>query len=519
MKKTLRVIFSRYAVSALFFAAELVGVAWLITVASSYSYLVYLGITVINALFIIGLISRDANPEFKVSWAVVLSVIPILGGALYFMFYSRKMTRREAQRLKAADGILLKRNGESMENLSKLAAEDSSAAGRALSLMRDDIYAGLYRGSLVKYFGSGEELYGSLLSDLAAAKHFIFLEYFIIAEGEMWQGIYSILKKKAKEGVTVRLIYDDIGCMNTIPQSFAARLHADGIDCRCFGRVSSRLSAIHNNRDHRKIAVIDGCVAYTGGVNIADEYINARKRFGYWKDGGIRAEGRCALGFMRLFLSSYYLCAGVENSEGEIALTELGEMEAAGREDCSDGGYYIPFGDGPAPISPAYTSKNVIMNIINRSEKYLYITTPYLVIDYDITEALKSAACRGVDVRIITPGIPDKKIVKIMTKSTYPTLISSGVRIFEYAPGFIHEKLIISDDAGGMVGSVNLDYRSLVHHFEDALWIYASPEILKMREGFLSTVSKSREISGRDAELNFGEKIVKALVRIFSPLL
>lgn len=519
MKGILRVLFSRYAVSALFFLAELVGVALLISYASTYSYIIYFAITVINALFVVGLISRDVNPEFKVSWAVILSVIPILGGALYYMFYSRKLTRRETLRLKSIDGLLNSESEGTVKCLAALGERDSSAAGRAVSLMHDDIYAGLYRGSRIKYFPSGEELYSAMLLDIAEAKHFIFLEYFIIEEGEMWQGIYSILRKKAGDGVTVRLIYDDVGCMKTLPRGFCARLRREGIDCRCFGRVSSRLMANHNNRDHRKITVIDGRIAYTGGVNIADEYINIKKRFGYWKDGGVRAEGKCALGFTKLFLTSYYLCAGVENREAELSLLALAERAAQTYSEEGDGGYYIPFGDGPAPLSAAYTSKNAIMNIINRSERYLYITTPYLIIDYDITEALKSAACRGVDVRIITPGIPDKKIVKIMTKSTYPTLISAGVRIFEYAPGFIHEKLIVSDDTGAVVGSINLDYRSLVHHFEDALWIYASPEIIRMRDGFLSTLSKSREISGADAELNFAEKAVRALVRIFSPLL
>lgn len=519
MKKLFRVIFSRYSISAALFLLELVAVALVVTYTSSYSYLFFLSARILNALVIISLISRDINPEFKVTWAVVLCLVPFFGSVLYLIFYSRKMSPEEIKRLKNIDALLNRDDMRSVSTLADLGAEDPSAAGRAVSLLHDDVYAELYRESKIKYFSSGESMYSALLKDLSKAESFIFLEYFIIEEGAMWQGIYDVLIKKRREGVDVRLVYDDIGCMKTLPRGFAARLKREGIKCKCFGRVSSRLMANHNNRDHRKIAVIDGMVAYTGGVNIADEYINARTRFGYWKDGGVRAEGRCAVGFMRLFLSNYYLCDGIEDEDADLALINRVNEISAETASQGDGGYYIPFGDGPAPLSPDYTSKNAIMNLINRAEKYLYITTPYLVIDYDLTEALRGAARRGVDVRIITPGIPDKKIVKVMTKSTYPALVSSGVRIFEYMPGFIHEKLIVSDDLCAMVGTVNLDYRSLVHHFENALWIYGSPEIREMRSAMLKTVSLCREIGQKEARLSIGERIVRAMVRLFSPLL
>ena len=276
--------------------------------------------------------------------------------------------------------------------------------------------------------------------------------------------------------------------------------------------MTPRVSAIHNNRDHRKILAIDGKVAYTGGVNIADEYINVIERFGHWKDGGVRVEGDAAIGFVKLFLSAWDFTTGSVSNYSDYFIEKSGELS-------SDGGYYIPFGTGPLPIYSRSVGKDVFINLINQAERYVYITTPYLIIDYALTDALKCAALRGVDVRIITPTIPDKKGIKVMTKSSYPTLMESGVRIFEYLPGFIHEKLMVVDDLYAVVGTINLDYRSLVHHFEDALWTYRSPIVLDAKKNFLNTVELSREMDERSARLSFSEKLFKSINQLFAPLL
>lgn len=328
----------------------------------------------------------------------------------------------------------------------------------------------------------------------------------------MWDEIYSRLKEKAREGVDVRVLYDDIGCMKTLPSSFPKKLSSVGIKCHRFSKVTPRVSAIHNNRDHRKILVIDGKTAYTGGVNIADEYINAVTKYGHWKDGGVRVTGDAALGFVKLFLSSWDFTVG-----GVSDYSEYFPLEDS--DDIGDGGYYVPFGTGPLPIYRRSVGKDAFINLINQAKRYVYITTPYLIIDYSLTEALKCAAHRGVDVRIITPGIPDKKRIKVMTKSSYPTLMESGVRIFEYLPGFIHEKLMVVDDLYAVVGTINLDYRSLVHHFEDGLWMYNTPTVEEIKTEFMNTLSVSDEIDEREARLTPYEKIVKVLIRLFAPLL
>ena len=328
----------------------------------------------------------------------------------------------------------------------------------------------------------------------------------------MWDSIYNLLCQKADEGVDVRVLYDDIGCMNTLPADFPVRLSKDGIQCLRFSKVTPRVSAIHNNRDHRKILAIDGRVAYTGGINIADEYINEVSRFGHWKDGGMRICGEAAVGFTKLFLHSWDLTCGSVSKYSDYISPFIDDTRG-------DGGYYIPFGTGPAPIYGRSVGKETFINLINQAEKYVYITTPYLIIDYSLSEALKCAALRGVDVRIITPGIADKKRIKVMTKSSYPALMESGVRIFEYLPGFIHEKIIVVDDLYAVVGTINFDYRSLVHHFEDGVWMYNAPVVNEIKEQFLKTVSVSDEIDAEEARLTLYERLVKVLIRLFAPLL
>jgi cardiolipin synthase len=282
---------------------------------------------------------------------------------------------------------------------------------------------------------------------------------------------------------------------------------------------------MHNNRNHRKIAVVDGKVAYTGGVNIADEYINERVRFGHWKDGGVRIFGDAAEGFVKLFLCDYdltvsdtsdysYFLSGA-NDDREHVKRFLNQPYAAKENQ----GFYIPFGCGPMPIYSDSVAKGAFLGIINRAERYVYITTPYLIVDFDLTEALRGAAKRGVDVRIITPAIADKPTVKIMTKSSYPYLLEAGVKIFEYTPGFIHEKLLLSDDLYAVVGTINMDYRSLVHHFECGVWIYGADVISDMRKGIEKTLDVSCEIDKAHSALSPKERITRSLVRIFAPLL
>lgn len=503
-------LFSRYAISAVMILLEIALIGYLLFSASTHIYVT----VIISVLFMlaafVSLINRDTNPEYKLSWLAVI-MIPVFGPIMYLIFYERRMSKRESNFLRATIGEL-RGKGELDDDFSNLYEENPLAAGKARAIMNDDPLAEIYRGSNSKFFPSGESLFSDMIEEMERAEKYIFLEYFIIEPGELWNRILAILKEKAGAGVEVRVLYDDIGCMRTLPSRYELSLRRAGIKAYRFSKVNPRVSSVHQNRDHRKICVIDGRVAYTGGVNIADEYINKVKKYGHWLDGGIKLTGDVVAGFVKLFLSSYDFSARAKSDYGYF-------LSVVKTSDEPDSGYYVPFGSGPKPIYKRPSGKNAILNLINQSERYIYVTTPYLIIDYDLTEALANASGRGVDVRIITPGVADKKIVKIMTKSAYPYLLEAGVKIYEYTPGFIHAKNIVCDDKYAMVGTINLDFRSLVHHFEDSVWMYGADTVTDIRDDFLGVVEKSRAIDKADAKLTFVEWIFRNGIKIFSPLL
>jgi cardiolipin synthase len=515
MRRFLRILFSRYTISAVFILLYLAALGYFIVYFSIYSLLFFLCAAAVDLIVLIQIINRDINPEVKLTWLAVVMAVPLFGCAIYLILNSRSLHRKES-RLMSAIFEKLRSDEKEKERgnaaLKDLAAESSSVAGYAHAILRDDALSELYLGEDSEYYPSGEKFYQALLSRLQEAKRYIFIETFIICEGKMWDGIHEILKKKAAEGIDVRLLYDDLGSMRGVGAHFDRELCREGIKCHRFGRITPRLVATHNNRDHRKIVVIDGEVAFTGGINLADEYINAKTRFGHWKDGGICIFGSAVLGFVRLFLSLW--CYTERSTDVPLEYLSQGCPQEKKRD-----GFMIPYGSGPAPIYPVPVCKNMLMGIINGAQSYVFITTPYLIIDYDLTEALRSAAARGVDVRIITPGIPDKRMVNVMTKSAYPRLIEAGVRIFEYTPGFIHEKSIVADGEVAAVGTVNFDYRSLIHHYECGVWLARCSVISDVRDGFLQTLEHSIEITPEAARLGLGKKIAKNLVRIFAPLM
>jgi cardiolipin synthase len=514
MRKLCRVVFSRYFISALLILLELALLFYLVTFSYEYSAFAFFLLLLIDGVSVISLINRNANPEYKVSWLVVIAFVPFFGALLYAIFYPRKASKKSAKHMENVKNSLLSyENAEEsfMDTFNLLADLSPLAAGKAYALMNDDRLSGIYQNTSSEYFPSGEAMFADIKKTLREAKRYIFLEYFIIAEGRTWSEIHDILVQKARTGVEVRVIYDDIGCMKTLPTRYDRRLSKEGIKCLRFAPVNPRISIAHNNRDHRKILVVDGAAAYTGGVNIADEYINERERFGHWKDGGIKVTGDAVRGFIKLFLSMWNFSLGsVEDSS-----VYFEEHPTA----CKDGGFYIPFGSGPSPIYSRPVGKTALINIINQARKYLYVTTPYLIIDYDLTEAFRNAAARGVDVRIITPAKADKRVVKVMTKSSYPYLMEGGVRIYEYKDGFIHEKCLVCDDTYALIGTINLDYRSLVHHYEDALWIFNSPTVAEIRRGVEETLSRSEEKNPRAVKFSLLEWIVRLLVKIFAPLM
>jgi cardiolipin synthase len=368
----------------------------------------------------------------------------------------------------------------------------------------------------VCYLSSGDAFFDRLKEDCEQAKSYIFLEFFIIDRGIMWDELREILCRKVKEGVEVRLIYDDIGSMSRVRSGYYKYLRKLGIKCVKFAPFVPVVTNVHNNRDHRKIAVIDGQVAYTGGINIADEYINVIKPFGVWKDSAVRLTGDAVRSLTLMFLQTYDYCTR-KAEDFSPYLTHPVEREED-VELAKERGLVQVYGAGPSPIYSRSVGEDVYLNLINSAKKYIYITSPYLIIDYRLKEALVRAAMRGVDVRIVTPHIPDKRIPFALTRSNYRPLMSGGVKIYEYAEGFVHGKNMLVDDTIGVVGSINLDYRSFLHHFECAALLYGVSALGDLKKDFEETFQTAIEQGEHTVKQNAFSRLVCEVAKIFAPL-
>lgn len=505
-----RLLMSKYGFSIIIMLLEL----FLVFAAFFYfNQLVsnWLSALVIVSLYIgtiLAIVNRNMPPESKVTW-LLFAVVPVFGFLLYLMFGERRLSKKEIQQLEKMDSMKF-REDNSYDLRVELKQENKSAFGIVKSLLSMDHNADVYDGTASQYFSLGEEMFEAMLDDLRSAKKFIFLEFYIIDPGLMWNRILEILVDKVQQGVEVKLLYDDIGCMATLSGDYTKRLRKMGIDAHKFNKVIPRMTVAYNNRDHRKILVVDGQVGYTGGINLADEYINHIVRFGHWKDGGVRLEGGAVKALTRLFLMNWYI------NRGEITDFDRYHFDSQRVE---GKGLYIPYGSGPKPIYKEQVGKAVYQNIINQAIDYVYITTPYLIIDYDLTEDIKNAAMRGVDVRIVTPFIPDKKLIQIVTRGAYPDLLEAGVKIYEYTPGFIHSKNVISDDELAVVGTINFDYRSLVHHYENAVLMYQTESIADIKQDFEDLFDISKEISLETLQNSWYQRLLKEIMQLFAPLL
>ncbi len=355
-------------------------------------------------------------------------------------------------------------------------------------------------------------MWQSMLIDLKNANEFIYMEYFIIEEGVFWNSILKILKEKVQSGLDVRVVFDDIGCMSTLPGNYAKRLSKFGIKATPFSRLKGQANNEFNNRSHRKITVIDGKIGYTGGVNIADEYVNKIKRFGHWKDVGIRLEGLAVYELTKLFLIDFGVNVKQLSNrlDDKILYPTINEVES---------GYVIPFGDGPAPLYRRRVAQSLIVDMLSNAKKYAYVMTPYLIIDNDMCLAIENASIKGIDVRIIVPHIPDKKLIFEMTKTFYERLMRAGVKIYEYELGFIHAKSYLIDGETAMIGTINMDYRSLVHHFENGVWLHKTNCISDIKADMIDTIEKSVLIEQKTIKTTFFKRCIRSVVRIFAPLL
>ena len=368
----------------------------------------------------------------------------------------------------------------------------------------------LYDKTQVTYFPLGEKKFEAMLEELEKAEKYIFMEYFIVEEGYMWGRILDILLRKANEGVEVRVMYDGMCEMSTLPPDYWKLLEAKGIHARAFSAIKPVVSSHYNYRDHRKILVIDGKVAFNGGVNLADEYINRRERFGHWKDTAVMLKGPAAKSFALMFLQMWYI--GVDNPDYDTWLS----LPADAKEDAK--GYVMPYCD--CPLDEYKAGEAVYIDILYRATDYVHIMSPYLILDGELETAIRFAAQRGVDVKLILPGIPDKKVAYSLAKTHYRSLDEAGVKIYEYTPGFVHAKVFVSDDTKAVVGTINLDYRSLYHHFECATYMYKTDCIADIEKDFQETLTKCRTVTSESIKKEkLYYKLVGGLAKMISPLM
>lgn len=509
MKKIQKIVTSRFFISAVVILLEFAQLLAVFIILNMFSSIMVVLSYIFNFFVLLYVINREEIPEFKLPWLILILLLPIFGAYIFVLFNGNEQTKK-----------LKKAFNQAAERLSPYAQQNPAIETLREQNMDAYLQANYifqtadmpYRdGCKVTYYKIGEEFFAALLEALNQAEQFIFMEYFIIENGTMWDAIHSILVQKVKQGVKVNVIYDDFGCMKTLPQHYYKELANEGIGCIPSNRFRPVLSQTHNSWDHRKITVVDGIAGFTGGINLADEYINAYPKHGHWKDSSVKIEGEAVKNLTMLFLSAW-------NMQNKTML----ECAPYLNVDCpayENGGTVIPYGDGAQPLYPDYIGRNVYLNMISAAKTYVYITTPYLICDSAIMDALRMAAKKGVDVRIITPGIPDKKLVWLMTRSNYEPLVRDGVKIYEYTPGFIHAKNFICDDTFAVCGTINLDYRSLVHHFECGVWLYNVDAVGDMKADFIDTIAQSERITMEKVRLNAPQKLIRNIMKVFFPLL
>lgn len=498
----------RFWIAIALIIMETAAVICIVILCALYIPYFYIAIFFTQVFCVLKIINFPENPDYKVPWLLFVLVVPVAGFMIYFMFYNRKLDRGQIKRIKKIFSQQV--DTEDMKTLLELKSEDKKAYLQANQLCKIS-YSHLYKNTDAQYFDMGEKLFPAIVEDLKKAEKFIFMEYFIIEEGLFWNTILEVLKEKAANGVDVRVVYDDVGCMCTLPGDYYKTLRKYGIKAVCFSRLRGQADNEFNNRSHRKITVIDGKVGYTGGINLADEYINTIEKHGVWKDVGIRIEGDAVNQLTSLFLFNYELNVRTAVESFEPYFTDGVSVK--------NSGYMIPFGDGPGPIYKRRVAKIAIMNMLNQAENYVYMMTPYLIIDNELCQCIENAALRGIDVRIITPHIPDKKVIFLMTRSHYKRLMDAGVKIYEFEPGFVHAKVYMSDDKYGIVGTINMDYRSLVHHFENGIWLYNHQVLSQVKDDIEATLEQSIAIGDEHIKNTITQRFISALVRILSPLL
>lgn len=509
-----RVIFGRTFMILLSFLVQFALFFFLFSFLSQYLTFTFGLYILFVAVIELIIVNKQNNPAMKVSWILVTMIFPAVGGMLFLYVDLNLGSRMIRHRLDEIYDMTHKYVRKNPETLKELEAADPGMAHLAHYLAGSGNNQ-VYQNTRVTYFPSGEEKFEAMLEQLEKAEKFIFLEYFIICEGYMWGRILKILEEKVRQGVEVRVMYDGFNTLTYLPAHYPKDLEALGIQCKVFSPIRPVFSTTYNNRDHRKVLVIDGHTGFTGGVNLADEYINQKERFGHWKDTAVMLQGEAVQGLTQMFLQMWSITEKspvlAQYLDPRLNQYYMGTLKLSK-------GFVLPYGD--SPFDDEQVGKLVYLDLINRADRYVHIMTPYLILDYELTEALTFAAKRGVDVKIILPHIPDKITAFALAKTHYHELLQAGVHIYEYTPGFVHAKVVISDDEKAVVGTINMDYRSLYLHFEDAVLLYQVPENAQIEADVQNTLKKCHEVTMEDVRHEkFWIRLLGILLKVLAPMM
>ena len=503
------VIYGRTAMILLGFLAQLVMLALGYVLLRNYSYLFYFLFLSISAVAVVYIFNAPDNPDTKLSWMLPIAIFPVFGAIFYVTIVIQPGTKVLYNRLMYQAEHTKKYVLPRADTRDRLRTE-SPHMGQLAHYLENCDNSPVYDNTQVKYYALGDSQFVDMVEELKKAEKYIFMEFFIVAGGRMLGAILDILLEKARQGVEVRFMYDGTNVLWNLPNDFPQMLEDEGIRCKMFAPIKPIFSPHYNNRDHRKILVVDGRVAFTGGINLADEYINEKERFGHWKDVGIMVRGDAVERFTYMFLEMW------NESEREPDTREKYKLPSDAS--VSSDGYAIPY--SVCPLGPERVGERVYLEIINTAHTYVHIMTPYLILDYQMLMALIYAAKRGVEIVIIMPHIPDKKYAFVLAKTYYNQLLESGVKIYEYEPGFVHAKVFVSDDVKAVVGTVNLDYRSLYHHFECGLILYRNSEIAVIEKDVQDTLKKCMEMNTEDyKKMKLTDRALGRLMRIVAPLM
>lgn len=477
----------------------------------SYSVILDILLRVLSALMMLYLIRKNDNPAYRMSWIILISILPVLGGLLYLLLGNKRPARYLAHHLKIQTDKRLgeKVDGEKVSRVSSHSLQDWHPRFAGMShYILESADAHIYRQTAVRYFENGESAFPELLQRLKQAERYILIEFFIMKDGQMLQQLLEVLQKKAQEGLEVRIIFDDFGCMLSLPTDFVQQMESKGIRCLRFNPFTPIVSLAVNNRDHRKIVVIDGQFGYTGGLNIGDEYINVTERFGYWKDNMIEIHGPAVWDLTVMFLDMWNAFYPLDENYQAFYVEDFSSTQ-------DTEGFVQIFGDTPLDNEPV--GENMYRELFAAAEEYVYLCTPYLVISYELQTAMVLAAKRGVDVRLVVPGIPDKRLVYRITRSYFGPLLEAGVHIYEYTPGFIHAKTIVCDGRVASVGTTNLDYRSLYLHFELNALMYGHEVVSEIEDDLKRVIQESQEVSIASMKQSFFGLLWDSILRIAAP--